>query len=76
MSILVWGMILIVVAWLFQLFSSMRGKRDLQPSFLILYSLGVLLFVVDGFSGGVTSEGLLNVAALFLALLVWFKVKR
>lgn len=75
MSAVLWGLVLVLLAWLVQFFAALKNKKNIQPSFLILYSLGTLLFVVEEFGGGLTIEGLLYVGALFLTLLVWFKSK-
>lgn len=73
---MLWGLVLVVLAWLVQFFASMKNQKQIQPTFLVLYSLGTLLFVVEAFSGGdPTIEGLLYVGSLFLVLLVWFKSK-
>jgi len=75
MSAMLWGLVLVVLAWLVQFFAALKNKKHIQPTFLVLYSLGTLLLVVEEFGGGLQLEGLLYVAVLFLVLLVWFKSK-
>ncbi len=75
MSAMLWGLVLLVLAWLIQFFAALKNKKQIQPSFLVLYSLGSLLLVVEEFAAGLTTEGLLYIAVLFLVLLVWFKSK-
>ncbi len=72
---MLWGLILITLAWLVQFFASLKDKKQIQQSFLVLHSLGALLLVVEEFALGLTEKGLLYVAILFLTLLVWFKSK-
>jgi len=76
MSAMLWGLVLVVLAWVVQFFASLKNQKQIQPSFLVLYALGSLLLVVDAFGGGIlTTQGLLHIGVLFLVLLVWFKSK-
>lgn len=69
------GLVVIVLAWLLQLQVSLRGGKRIDKQFLMLYSLGALLLTLEGFTGTVSTAGLLNLAALFLAVLVWLKTR-
>lgn len=42
------ALIIIAIAWLVQLIFSWNNKK-IQPAFIILYMLGVLLLVVSGY---------------------------
>jgi len=76
MSAMLWGLVLIILAWSVQFFASLKNQKQIQPSFLVLYSLGSLLLVVDAVGDtGLTTNGLLQIGTLFLVLLVWFKSK-
>lgn len=77
MTTATWGLVLILLGWVFQLFKSMRGSKQINSTFLVLYALGTLMLSVDGIGGGnITISALLNVGALFLALLTWAQIKR
>ena len=43
------GLALIVIGWIIQLVYAFKGKKEIQPRFIIAYAVGVLLLVVDGF---------------------------
>jgi len=40
------GLLVIAIAWLIQLAYSWKGKREIQPAFIIGYMIGVLLLVI------------------------------
>lgn len=66
------GLIIIIVAWAFQL----RGKaKVLKKEFVIIYAIGVLLLAIDGFSSGLYELAILNLASFSAALLVFLRLK-
>lgn len=62
------GLGFVVVAWLYQLYVSIKKKRTLEPLFIILYSVGVLFLAINNFNIGENLAGILNVVALASAL--------
>lgn len=75
MQLVLWGTILVLLGWLIQFSAAVSGKKQIQSYFLLLYSVGYLMIVIESLEGGFTTGALLNIAILFLALLVWFKSK-
>jgi hypothetical protein len=64
------GLSIIIVAWLFQLIVSLRKKNKLSFSFVILYSVGVLLLVIGAFNSGMTTLATINLVSLLASLSV------
>jgi len=63
------GLLLIVVAWIFQVARLLRGQKETHIIFFSLYSLGLLLLVIKGFNFGPITQSYLNMAALALSTL-------
>ncbi len=74
-SLVFLGLVLIVAAWLFQLVAVMKGKKEIQTSFVISYMIGVAILVVDGFSSSQFTSGVLNSFALLASALVLFEAR-
>lgn len=71
------GLGLIVFAWLYQLVSFAYGNKKIRFVFVGLYSVGVLVLVVDGFMAGLNSVAYFNIASLVMSLLLaGFMMKR
>jgi len=68
------GLSLIVIAWILQFFL-MDKKKKLSLSFVILYILGVILLVYDGFSSGLNDLATANLISLLVSLAVLIKLK-
>ncbi len=66
------GLGLIILAWLMQFGKMIISKRDVWPAFVLVYVLGVLLLVVDGFRSGLTTLAILNLVSFGAALAVFF----
>lgn len=64
------GLIIIVLAWVYQFFVSLKRGRSLSINFIIIYSVGVLLLVIDGFKTGLITLAIINLISLIVALLV------
>ena len=64
------GLIVITISWLIQFGFSIKGNKSVRPEFVIVYCIGVLLLVIDGFTNNLTNIAVLNVASLIGALLV------
>jgi len=67
------GLILIVVGWLVQLYRVFAGTKQISRGFLVLYVVGVLLLVIDGFRASIGASAWLNLIALILAFLVLYR---
>lgn len=77
MDISIFGLGLIVAGWLIQLSYTWRGgSSEIQVPFIILYSVGVFVLVVDGYLTGSIKNALLNLACLIAAVLVLMKMRR
>ncbi len=72
------GLGIVVLAWISQLVALIsKQNHRIQPLFVLLYALGVVLLVIDGFSAGLTTLAYLNLASLVCALLVFaFAIRR
>jgi hypothetical protein len=68
------GLILVIIAWISQ-FLFMDKKKKIHISFVILYALGVILLVYDGFSSGLNNLAIANLISLVVALAVLIKLK-
>ena len=74
------GLLVIVIAWIYQWNSMRTGKKQLlEPIFPLLYGIGVLMLIIsDGLSGTYTISSILNVLTLLVAAGVCmyaFKIK-
>lgn len=68
------GLLAIIGGWVIQLLSINKKKNQVQPSFVAVYGLGVLLLVVDGFQSGLTNLAVLNLISLIIATLVLYRI--
>lgn len=70
-----YGFIVITLAWFWQYKKMRSGQRSLDPWFLRLYSLGLLIILLDTFRLGdwLTWS---NVAALSVILLLIWKIRK
>lgn len=68
------GLILIIAGWIMQI-RHLKKDNNLCIKFVALYSLGVLLLVIDGFWNGPMWIVLLNLVSLVAALVVLKKLK-
>ena len=73
------GLVIICIAWLYELYLLIsKGDMMLSVLFVGIYTLGVLMLVVDGFMLGASSVTWLNLVSLLLSagiLLVLMKKK-
>lgn len=72
-SIFILGLVLLVVAWVIQFSQVKKGNKEVNKYFLITYSIGLLLIVVDGLMQGLILAPILNLLALLLILAVLIK---
>jgi hypothetical protein len=73
------GLFIIVLGWIYQLIPILKGKNDLQPTFVGFYSLGVLFLILGsgevGISRFISPDGLSLVLSLVILCLL-LKKKR
>ncbi len=68
---IVWiGLILIIIAWIIQILSLSKGKKELLLSFLGLQALGIILLVASDFliNSGLSILGMLNLLSFIGAI--------
>lgn len=70
------GLLIIIVAWLIQLNYSWKGRKELQPAFLVLQALGIFLLVISSFANGDAFLGFLNLLSGAGAVWVYLKIKK
>ena len=65
------GMVLIVIAWIIQIFSLSKRKKQLLLSFVSLQAIGILLLVVSDFliNSALSILGMLNVLSFIGAII-------
>ena len=68
------GLILIIVAWLVQLVL-MDKNNKIYLLFVVIYCIGVVFLVYDGFSSGLKSLAWANLVSLVVSLAVLIKLK-
>ncbi len=66
------GLSFIIIGWGIQFLS--KGK-DIKKGFLLSYSLGALLLVIDGFLGNLTILAVFNLLSFVVALGVLWKIR-
>jgi hypothetical protein len=69
------GLILIITAWILQLFTVSATDKNMKPLFVALYCIGVLVLVVDGIMGKLYTLALLNFVSFLTAGLVFLKLR-
>lgn len=72
----VFGLTIIVLGWLIQLFSVMQKIKEIRVTFVLAYIVGVALLVIDGFQSGMTELAALNFITLIVSALVIFGLKK
>lgn len=64
------GLSVIILAWLYQLFASWKGRKSLNKAFVIIYGIGSALLVIDGYINDVLDVAIFNLVILVLAMIV------
>jgi hypothetical protein len=67
------GLLIIIIGWGIQLLSK---ERNIQKSFVLIYSLGVILLVIDGFLEGLMYLAILNLVSFLVSIAVFIKISR
>lgn len=68
------GLLLICAGWLMQYFA-MAKKKEMGKTFVLAYSAGVALLVLDGFQSGLYDLAAANLVSLAIALAVLSRLK-
>jgi hypothetical protein len=63
------GFGLIALAWIIQLVYIVRGKRDVQPIFIGVYLVGVVVLVVSDVTGGAVDIAYAELVTIIASLL-------
>jgi len=74
-SLSIIGLSLVVIGWLVQLVKMKKDKK-INKYFVMIYALGVLVLVYDGFTSGLTNLAIANIASLIVSVLVLVKVMK
>jgi len=67
------GLVVIGIGWIIQLVMSWKGNNKIQPVFILLYLLGVLLMIISGYLGNIGVSPY-EVVTFFTALLVLLRI--
>lgn len=70
------GLLIIILGWVIQLISVYTGAKRIRMSFVLMYCLGVILLVIEGYNSGIQSFAILNFATFVLAAFVLLKLKK
>ena len=68
------GLAVIIIAWIFQLVYSWKGKKEIQSKFLTIYAIGSALLIIDCYLNELKWTGIFNTVILMLSLIVLIKV--
>lgn len=70
------GLTIISVAWILQFVYLNNNEQKITVLFPLLYSVGILLLVIEGFMTGSTTVASLNVISLLISFLVFLKINK
>lgn len=68
------GLVVIIIAWLIQLAYVLKGKREINAGFLVVYMVGCAIIVVNEFTAGLGIIAWLNLGCFIAAALVLLKL--
>ncbi|MEI8364364.1 MAG: hypothetical protein WCF78_02820 [archaeon] len=68
------GLTLVIVAWVMQLLSTIKGSKSIQPQFVLFYLIGVIFLVIDGFISGLNDIAFLNLVCLLISFAVFVRL--
>ncbi len=72
MELVLIGLFLIAAGWIIQLYSIIKGNKDINVNFLILYLIGAILLFINDLLAGSLITGLLNVISAIIPLIIVF----
>jgi len=68
---------MIMLGWVWQLAAVMKGKRQIQLGFLLLYAIGVLMLIWNRLgSGSLSLSDWLELADIVIVVILMFKLKK
>ena len=70
-----YGFLIITLAWFWQYWKMRSGHRSLDPWFLRLYAIGLLVILIDSFRLG-NWLAWANVATMTIILLLIWRIRR
>ena len=68
------GLSVIALGWILQLVYSWKGKKDIQSKFLIVYSIGTALLIIDCYLNDLRWTGIFNTIVLMISLIILIKI--
>lgn len=68
------GLGVISLAWIMQLVYSWKGRHDIQSKFLIVYSIGTALLIIDCYLNDLRWTGIFNTIVLMISLILLIKI--
>ncbi|MCL4406226.1 MAG: hypothetical protein M1586_00930 [Patescibacteria group bacterium] len=77
MSLSNFGLFIILIAWLWQLWAFLRRKQKIQLGFLLLYAIGAVMLVWnDLIFGEFGAAAWLNLADVVIVVVLMFMAKK
>lgn len=70
------GLIIVVVAWIFQVKATSKKSAKIDPKFLVGYMIGMLLLIWDGIKNGSMNLAILNLFCFLGAAITNWKLKK
>jgi hypothetical protein len=74
-SLSIIGLSIVIIGWLVQLVKMKKDKK-INKYFVMIYALGVLVLVYDGFASGLTNLAIANLISLVVSSLVLVKIMK
>ncbi|MBS3078533.1 hypothetical protein J4218_00250 [Candidatus Pacearchaeota archaeon] len=68
------GLGVIAIAFILQLVYSWKGKKDIQPKFLIVYAIGTALLIIDCYLNDLRWTGIFNTIVLMISLILLIRI--
>lgn len=68
------GLLLVAIAWLVQLYFLLKGRKEIQRSFVIVYMAGVFLLVMNGAMSGGIMTAKFELCTLITSAIVMMKL--
>lgn len=77
MDLSVFGLVIILFAWFWQLWAVAKGKKNLQLGFLLLYAIGVVMLVWNNLIiGYLNAAAWLNLADIVIVVILMLKTQK
>jgi hypothetical protein len=69
------GLVLIIVAWILQGRTLTKKKKSLNKQFIVVYMIGIVFLILDGFKNDYLMLGILNLVVLAITAWVYIKAQ-